>query len=67
MLSKVDTKLYSITLVNLVIVAEAPYNNVATGKNSFQCCLNTLGSTLHRSKPYVISSLRLQTTEGFSY
>ena len=30
--------------------------------NAAQCCLNTLGITLHRSKPYAILSERLQIT-----
>ena len=33
-----------------------------TGKSLGQCCLNTLGTTLHRSKPYAMLSKRLQTT-----
>ena len=33
-----------------------------TGKNPVQCCLSILGTTLHRSKPYAMLSLRLQTT-----
>ena len=31
-------------------------------KNHVQCCLNTLRTILHRSKPYAILSERLQTT-----
>ena len=30
--------------------------------NPVQCCLNTLGTTLHRSQPYAILSERPQTT-----
>ena len=31
-----------------------------TGKNPVQCCFNTPGTKLHRSKPYKILSERLQ-------
>ena len=31
-------------------------------KDRLQFCLNTLGTTLHRSKPYAMLSERLQTT-----
>ena len=33
-----------------------------TGNDPVQYCLNNLGTTLHRSKPYGMLSERLQTT-----
>ena len=47
---------------NLVQCCQRCSRQQCTGKSSVQCCLNTLGTTLDRSKPYTMLSLKLLTT-----